>query len=173
MEINWQPTDLKNNLVSLKPLEVDDFEPLYAIASDPKIWEQHPEKERYRLPVFQKYFESAIASKAAFVVVDCKTKEWIGCTRYYEYNVADSSIAIGFTFLTTDYWGGVYNSALKKLMIDYALAFVNKVLFHVGEKNIRSQKALMKIGAIPVNEQTDMGGISHLVFEITRNNYQL
>lgn len=58
-----------------------------------------------------------------------------------------SEVTIGATFLVRRVWGGKYNKELKKLMIAHALASVNTIEFHVGEKNSRSQKALAKIGA--------------------------
>ena len=57
------------------------------------------------------------------------------------------SIAIGFTFLARDHWGATYNRALKSLMMGHAFKFVNTVIFHIGVNNIRSQKAIEKLGA--------------------------
>ena len=37
-------------------------------------------------------------------------------------------------------------------MLDYAFQYVDKVYFHIGAQNIRSQKAIEKIGAIKVDE---------------------
>jgi len=56
-----QPT-LIGKAISLRPLRAEDFEALYAAASDPLIWEQHPEPLRYQRPVFEGFFASALAS---------------------------------------------------------------------------------------------------------------
>jgi RimJ/RimL family protein N-acetyltransferase len=138
---------LENTAVSIRPLQQDDWEIVYALASDPLIWEQHPQKDRYKKEVFELYFKSAIESKGAFLVSDAKTKRPIGCTRYYDLNEKLRSVAIGYTFLTRDHWGATYNSALKSLMINYAFRFVDTIIFHVGIHNIRSQKAVEKLGA--------------------------
>src|SRR5215212_7131768 len=106
--INWQPDNLEDNIVKLKPLSESDFEDLFEVASDPLIWEQHPSKDRYKREVFQTYFDGAISSKTAFLILDKSCDKIIGCTRYYDCKPENSSIAIGFTFLSRQYWGGLY-----------------------------------------------------------------
>jgi RimJ/RimL family protein N-acetyltransferase len=144
---------LQNESVKLRPLASADFEILYAVASDPLIWEQHPNQDRYKREVFQNFFEGAMASGGAFLVYDAVTDKPIGSSRFYEYNEKNSSIAIGYTFLARDHWGTTYNRALKTIMLDHAFTFVNKVIFHIGAKNIRSQTAIQRLGAIKVDEQ--------------------
>jgi len=150
--INLQPT-LQNEHVTLAPLKESDFEVLYKVASDPLIWEQHPNPDRYKLDIFKNYFEGAIQSKGAFLVQDSKTKEIIGCTRFYDYNEKDKSILIGYTFLARSHWGGKFNPEMKKLMIDYAFSFADKILFHIGSNNIRSQTAIQRLGAKKIGEE--------------------
>ena len=41
---------------------------------------------------------------------------------------------------------------VKKMMLEYIFQFVNRVLFHVGSENYRSQAAMRKLGAIVVRE---------------------
>jgi RimJ/RimL family protein N-acetyltransferase len=147
----WQP-ELQNAIIKLSPLLETDFDRLFAIASDPKIWEQHPTKERYRKEVFHLYFDGAVKSQSAFLVFDQLSNELIGCTRYYDSRPEQRSVAIGYTFLSRRYWGGQYNSAMKSLMLINAFKFVDTVFFHVGATNIRSQKAVMKLGANKVKE---------------------
>jgi len=147
-------SSLKNEYVILEALKDSDFEDLYKVASDSLIWEQHPTKNRYQRDVFQNYFEGAILSKGAFLVRDAKTLAIIGCTRYYDLNKETKTITIGYTFLARSHWGGIYNSSMKKLMIDYAFQFVNKILFHIGANNIRSQTAIQRIGAKKITEKT-------------------
>lgn len=164
--INWQPANLEDNIVKLIPLNGLDFENIFQVASDPLIWEQHPTKDRYKKEVFQLYFDSAIASKTAFLIIDKSADKIIGCTRYYDFNPDNASIAIGYTFLSRQYWGGQYNKSTKRLLLDYAFQFVNKVYFHIGANNLRSQLAIMKIGATKMNEvNIDHYGESLLHFE--------
>lgn len=153
MNFTIQPTNLKNQLIQLVPLQENDFEELYSVASDELVWEQHPNKLRYQKPVFQNYFEGAMESKGAFFIREANTNEPIGSSRFYDYDEKDNSIIIGYTFIGRKFWGNGYNKALKKLMLDYAFQYVDKVYFHIGAKNIRSQKAIEKIGAVKIAEQ--------------------
>ena len=152
MSFNLQPTFLQDDLIKLIPLQESDFDNLYKVASNPLVWEQHPNPNRYKLEDFTTYFKGAIESKGAFLIIDAKTSETIGCSRYYDYNKEDNSVLIGYTFIGTKFWGNGYNKALKKLMLDYAFQFVDKVYFHIGAFNYRSQKAVEKIGAVKVDE---------------------
>lgn len=145
-------TILENDFVQLIPLEESDFEYLYSVASDPKIWEQHPNKDRYQREVFEKFFQGAIESKGAFKIMDKSSNEVAGSTRFYDYNPDENSIFIGYTFYATKFWGSKLNPQVKKLMLDYIFQFVDKVNFHVGKDNIRSQKAMEKLGAKKVDE---------------------
>jgi RimJ/RimL family protein N-acetyltransferase len=151
MKVNIQPT-LENEFVKIVPLNKNDFEVLYSIASDPLILEQHPNKDRYKREVFETFFKGAIESGGAFLVFDKQTGEAIGSSRFYDYNAENKSVLIGYTFLARSHWGSKYNPALKKLMIQYAFQFVDSVIFHIGANNVRSQKAIERLGASKIDE---------------------
>jgi N-acetyltransferase len=146
MSFNLQP-HLKGELIELRSLTPEDWDDLFAIASDPLIWEQHPESDRYKEDVFKVFFREALESGGAFVVIDSESQQIIGSTRYYGYDPEKSEIEIGWTFLARRYWGGRYNREMKELMLNHAFKFVENVVFFVGVKNVRSQKAMEKIGA--------------------------
>lgn len=154
-----QPT-LSGTLLQLRPLRLEDYAALYAAASDPEIWEQHPNSDRYKEEVFKGYFDSAVESRGALVVLDRATNEIIGSSRYYGLDEAASQVEIGWTFLTTAYWGGTYNRELKKLMLDHAFKYVDNVLFFVGPQNMRSRKAVEKLGAINIGTRSRFAGES-------------
>jgi N-acetyltransferase len=147
MSFDLQP-DLKGELIELRPLAPEDWQNLFAVASDPFVWEQHPESDRYKEDVFKVFFGEALESGGAFVVIDKKTQQIIGSTRFYGYDPDKSEIEIGWTFLARKYWGGEYNREMKDLLLNHAFKFVENVVFYVGQNNIRSQKAMEKIGAI-------------------------
>ena len=153
MIFNIQPNNLTSELIFLKPLQENDFDKLFEIASDPLLWEQHPNKNRYKKEEFSTYFNGAILSKGAFIVIDFTTNETIGCSRFYDYNPIENTILIGYTFIGRKYWGKGYNASLKKVMLNYILQYVSSVYFHVGNQNFRSQKAIEKLGALKVGEQ--------------------
>ena len=138
---------LKGELIELRPLKPEDWSDLFAAASDPLIWEQHPESDRYKKDVFKVFFNEALKSGGAFVVIDSKSRQIVGSTRFFGHDPKKSEIEIGWTFLARKYWGGRYNREMKELMLDHAFKFVENVIFYVGEKNIRSQKATEGIGA--------------------------
>src|SRR5580700_4114128 len=132
---------LKGQLIELRPLRSEDFDELFAVASDPLIWEQHPHT-RYQEDVFRKCFSDALASGGALIVIDSKTGRVIGSSRYAGYDNDRSQVEIGWTFLARSHWGGVYNSEMKRLMLDHAFQFVYNVIFVIGTQNIRSQRAV-------------------------------
>ncbi len=147
MSFDLQP-HLKGELIELRPLAPEDWHELFAVASDPLIWAQHPENDRYKEDVFKVFFEGALESGGAFVVVDTKTQQIIGSTRFHGYDPKESEVEMGWTFLARKYWGGRYNREMKQLMLAHAFKFVENVVFFVGKNNIRSQRATEKIGAV-------------------------
>ena len=153
MAFDLQP-HLKSELIELRPLRANDWDELFAVASDPLIWEQHPERDRYKEDVFKVFFKVALDSGGAFVIIYRKTQRIIGSTRFYGFDPKKSEIEIGWTFLARRYWGGRYNAEMKRLLLNHAFRFVESVVFFVGEDNVRSQKAMEKVGAIKVGTAT-------------------
>jgi len=175
-ELNNQAFELQPRLVGkfleVRPLKPDDWERLFAVASDPLIWEQHPARDRYQEEVFREFFREALESGGALVVIDRKTQEIIGSSRYFGFNPSKSEIEIGWTFLARSHWGGRYNGELKQLMLDHAFRFLDSVIFVIGETNVRSRKAVEKIGGLLTGRrrQTDpQGKISeNVVYQIRK-----
>jgi N-acetyltransferase len=99
MPFDLQPV-LKGDLLELRPLRQEDFQALYAVASDPLIWEQHPARDRYQQEVFQAFFRDALKSGGAFIAIDLKDDRVIGSSRFHGYDPQKSEIEIGWTFLT-------------------------------------------------------------------------
>jgi RimJ/RimL family protein N-acetyltransferase len=161
-----QPT-LIGELIELRPLREEDHAALYAVASDPLVWEQHPAKERAEVEGFRRFFDEAVASGGAFAVIDRQTGTVIGSSRFYGYDEAASEVEIGWTFLGRTYWGGRYNGEMKRLMLDHAFRFVDRVVFLIAPTNIRSQTAIQRIGAVR-NGTRHVRGAEHYVFELTR-----
>ena len=153
MAFDLQP-HLRSELVELRPLTPNDWDELFVVASDPLIWEQHPECDRYKEEVFRVFFKEALDSGGAFAIIDRKTRRIIGSTRFYGFDPKKSEIEIGWTFLARRYWGGRYNAEMKRLLLNHAFRFVESVVFFVGENNVRSQKAMEKVGAIKVGMAT-------------------
>ena len=166
MPFDLQPT-LRGVLVELRPLRAEDFDQLFAVASDPLIWEQHPARDRYQPEVFRALFQESLASHGALVALDRKNGKIIGSSRYHGYNAESSEIEIGWSFLARSHWGGAYNREMKQLMLRHAFQFVKRVIFVIGLQNLRSQKAIEKLGAVRVGTRPDSAGRPSYVYEIT------
>lgn len=136
---------LTGDLVSLRPLLDSDFEELYEVAKDPKIWEQHHSK-RYLKTVFEPFFDESLRSNGALAIVDNVKNAIIGSSRYKTFKDFRNVVEIGWTFIAREYWGGSYNMEIKGLMANYAFAYYDNVIFIVDKNNMRSQKAMRKIG---------------------------
>jgi RimJ/RimL family protein N-acetyltransferase len=160
-----QPT-LRGDLVVLRPLHADDFDAVYAVASDPLIWEQHPAHDRYQERVFRDLFRESLESGGTLVALDAGEGRVIGWSRFHGYDPAKSEIEIGWTFLARSHWGGRCNGEMKALMLRHAFQFVNRVIFVIGAQNIRSQRAVEKIGAVRAGSRHDTGD-EKFIYEIT------
>jgi len=170
MPFDLQPT-LHGTLLELRPLRPDDWGPLFAVASDPLIWEQHPERERYKEEVFREFFRVALESRGALVAIDSSAGRIIGSSRFHGYSEAQSEIEIGWTFLARRYWGGRYNGEMKRLMLEHAFRFVDNVVFLIGPQNYRSQRAIEKVGGMLVGSRVANGRES-LVYRIRRDSFR-
>ncbi len=169
MPFELQPT-LHGSLLELRPLRPEDFDDLYAIASDPLIWEQHPDSDRYKEDVFREFFRVALESGGAFVAIDRQDGRIIGSSRFHGYSEKSGEIEIGWTFLARSHWGGQYNGEMKRLMLEHAFQFVERVIFVVGVRNLRSQRAVEKIGGVRIGTKFDAKGRESVVFEIRANS---
>ena len=143
--MNLQPT-LTDELVHIRPLRSSDRELLYRVAQNPVLWDQHPAK-RYRREVFDRFFEESLKTGAALTIEDRTTGKVIGSSRYKVFEENDRVIEIGWSYLDQSYWGGTYNGAVKRLMIDHALREFDHVVLIIAAENFRSQRAAAKIGA--------------------------
>lgn len=161
---------LRGELVHLRPLAPADFDDLYAVAADPLIWAQHPASDRHRREVFREFFRVALESGGAFTVLDAADGRVIGSTRYFGYDAPRREVEIGWSFLARSHWGGRHNGEMKRLMLDHAFRFVDRVVFRIGPRNLRSRRAVEKLGAVEAGTWADGNGRESVVYEITRGN---
>ena len=169
MSALWNPQPLLvGERLTLRPLEASDFDALYAVASDPLIWEQHPAHNRHEHDVFRAFFDEGLAGGGALVAIDNATGAVLGSSRYHGYDPIVREVEIGWSFLSRACWGGTWNREMKRLMLDHAFASVDRVLFNVGPNNVRSQTAVQRIGGRLVGRVADAERGDRVVFEITR-----
>lgn len=169
--VDLQPL-LTGDLVALRPLGPDDFDALFAAASDPLIWVQHPVPDRYKEEVFRDFFRTGIESGGALVAIDRRDGRIIGSSRYHGYDPARSEVEIGWTFLARRYWGGRYNGEMKRLMLEHAFGFVQRVIFLIGPENLRSRRAVEKIGAVLIGTRQGENGRESVVYGLTQAEYR-
>lgn len=164
---NFQPI-LEGDLLTLRPLHPDDFNDLFAVASDPLIWEQHPSYDRYKPEVFEEFFRVAIESGKALVAIEKESGEIIGSSRYYVYHGVEGNVdlEIGWSFLARSFWGGKYNGEMKGLMLEHAFQSVESVIFLIGPDNVRSWKAVEKIGGVRDGIGGHAVGEEHYLYRI-------
>ena len=164
---------LEGPRLRLRPLRREDWDEMFAVASDPEIWAVHPERQRYEEPIFRLFFDGALASGAALTILDKANGRIIGSSRYLGHDPQRSEIEIGWTFLARAYWGGDYNREIKRLMLDHAFAFVDTVTFWVGADNIRSRRAMEKIGGVLRDDvrmrNYSWGPCPHVIYEIRKD----
>lgn len=166
--MNLQPF-LEGSLLRLRPLREDDFAELYKVAADPLIWDQHPAHDRHIEAVFQKtLFEPVLISGGALVALDAKDDRIVGSSTFENLDDAESEVEIGWTFLARRCWGGAFNGEMKRLMLEHAFQFVEKVVFRVATENFRSQGAVQKIGGRLIGSRPGRAGTPSLLFRITK-----
>lgn len=156
----------------MRPLREDDWDALYTLAKDPLIWEQHPDRERWREERFRVVFREGMESRGALVAVDLATGRPIGFTRYHDYRPERSEVEIGWTFLARSHWGGTYNSEMKDLMVRHAFTSVKTVVFSAGVDNRRSRRAIEKLGAVQAGLETNGNGGQSVVYHLTAATYR-
>lgn len=175
MPFDFAPT-LRGDLLWLRPLREDDYRGLYAIASDPLIWELHPARDRHKEEVFRNFFREAIEGGSAFAAIDARDGKVIGSSRYYDYDPEARDVEIGWSFLARSQWGGAYNRQMKRLMLEHAFQYVDSVVFLVGPQNLRSQQAVLKIGGVQEASRRRTGtgpdGMLHHVYRIARGAFE-
>lgn len=169
--INLLQPVLRGPALELRPMRSDDLEPLSAVAADPLIWALHPEPTRWQRPVFERFFAGGLACGGALVAVEARSGALVGASRYYQWDPTALAVTIGYTFLARRLWGGPANAEMKRLMIDHALGFARTVWFEVGRDNLRSRRAMEKIGATFAGDRIDppgSGAAPHVLFRMDR-----
>lgn len=168
--VDLQPT-LRGQRLELRPLRSEDYRDLYAVAADPLIWEQHPARDRHQVEVFRAFFDEALQSKGALVVIDLESSHIIGSSRFHRYDSEKSEVEIGGTFLARSHWGGIYNREMKILMLRHAFGFVDNVVFGVDAQNRRSQRAVQKVGAVRIRSRRDGSGRVDIVYRVKASEF--
>jgi RimJ/RimL family protein N-acetyltransferase len=159
---------LQTQHFSLEPLKASDFDDLYAVASDSLLWEQHPEADRWKRSKFRQFFQGGLANDlGCFVVREKQCGRAVGSSRFYGYEVANTCIRIGYTFIAREFWGTSANRELKEVMLLRAFKVTDRVFFDIGPHNFRSIAAVKKLGAVFSHNESD----SKAVFVLSQQQW--
>ena len=160
---------LETNAFSLEQTTSSDFEPLYGVARNPVVWEQHPEKDRWKRSVFLAFFQAALENDlGCFTILDKTAGVVIGSTRFYSHDALGEAVRLGYTFLCPKYWGSRANQEIKEVLLDHAFTIVERVYFDIGEQNFRSRKAVEKLGAVECS-----GDDEKVVYCLSKNAFSI
>lgn len=166
---------LEGETLLLRPLRAEDREALYAVAADRQLWAQHPARDRWRRPVFDALFEDALANGGALAVIERASGRIIGSSQFRPSAKVPGVMEIGWTFLARAHWGGAANRELKRLMLGHGLASVDRVVFRVGAGNLRSRRAMEKIGGKLMDLTEDIApdgrSVGHVFYIIDRESF--
>jgi RimJ/RimL family protein N-acetyltransferase len=166
---------LESERLLLRPLTPDDWDALYSVAADPLVWEVHPAHDRWQEPVFHAFFDEALAEGGALLAIRKADGRAVGSSQFRACPIEPDEIEIGWTFLARECWGTGLNPEMKRLMLGHALAEFPRVLFRIGETNVRSRKAIEAVGG-QLTEMVEDGeykgvAVRHVVYEIDRAGF--
>ena len=146
---------LKGKYIYLELLQPNNKETLRDLAKDERIWEGNRGfilNETFD-DQFDNYFATALDNNAmggqqAFVMHKVSDDSIIGMTRFLNIDKKEKRLEIGYTWYIPAVWGKVYNKECKLLLLQYTFEelYFNRAQFNVAGQNIRSQKAVEKIG---------------------------
>jgi RimJ/RimL family protein N-acetyltransferase len=148
---------LRGKHIYLELLSSGHREILRPLAKDERIWEFNQMlllNDNYDA-MYDEYFDTALdketkGGQESFVIRQIMDSAVIGMTRLYEINPKEKIATIGYTWYIPSVWGKVHNKECKLLLLRYIFEEMrfNRVEFRAAHQNIRSQKAIEKIGGV-------------------------
>ncbi len=148
------PLILNGQVVRLEPLLEEHIEPLMAIArTTPKTFKftSTPVTDEQRDRYFEQAFRQRDLQEAyPFVLKLQGSNQIVGSSRFADINWQHRNCELGYTWIDKRFHGGSVNVESKYLMLSHAfeeLGFV-RVQIHTDTRNIRSQKAIERLGAV-------------------------
>ncbi len=145
---------LENELILLRPMQMEDVHAITEVATDERIWEHIAYTLKTSEDVYEYVAEQVqlveSGERIVFVIVDKITKKIIGSTSIYEISTHHARCEIGSTWLTPAYWHTAINTNCKYLLLQYIFEQMKlkRVQLKTDDLNVRSQKAIERIGAI-------------------------
>lgn len=153
MPIDFRPT-LENEFVILSPLTLENYGKLLDVASQEKLVQYSPSDietpHALRNYVISAMEQSERKNSITFIVFDKVKQLFAGSTRYMNINWKNKVLEIGSTWIGREFQGSGLNTHMKYLMINHAFDIMEfeKIEFRIDERNMRSRKAVEKLGAV-------------------------
>ena len=156
MKDHWviHPIILKSNKITLLPLEKEHLDDLFVASSNKEIWALTSVDYSVK-DVFYPNFNKALTDRDngiayPFIIVHNESDTIIGTTRLLEIHPNDRKIEIGVTWIGKEFWGTTINLECKLLLLEYCFETLkaNRVQFRAKDNNLRSRRAIEKIGGI-------------------------
>lgn len=145
---------LENENVLLLPFESKRNTELKEIIFDDEIWKYMGMYVRSDED-FENYITSTLQQKAdgicyPFLIIDKATNKVAGSTRYGYLNHASQKCEIGWTWYGQAFQGTGLNQACKFELLNFGFEQIQfrRIQFSADLENIRSQKAIEKLGAV-------------------------
>ena len=152
---------LRGAYIYLEPATEAHRELLRPLAKDERLWEFTKTlliTDTYDTQ-FDDYYNIALATTVnengqAFVIRQTKDNRILGMTRVHNVVLKDRGCEIGHTWYVPDVWGQVHNKECKLLLLTHLIERLGfaRVAFRVAHQNVRSQKAVEKIGGVREGE---------------------
>jgi RimJ/RimL family protein N-acetyltransferase len=144
---------LENNIVKLTPLKQNDFDKIVSFSiNEPELW-THSLIQANSPEKMKTYFDKALDGRKnknsyAFLVYDKRKNKYAGSTRFYDIQVDNASLQLGFTWYGKEFQGTGINKNCKYLLLEFAFDVLKmeRVEFRADNENQRSINAMKSIG---------------------------
>lgn len=153
--INITPLTLEGKHVRLVPPDLKYVDDLVEAAKPNEIWEfiaTAPGQSREEMSAWMReaITETQTGSRIWFIVIRKSDNRAIGATSYMDIHRKDRGLEIGGTWITTSAWRTPINTECKYLLLRHAFETLGclRVQLKTDARNIRSQKAIERIGAV-------------------------
>lgn len=154
MQLWDQLFELKGNAVTLIPMEESHIDDLWEAAKHEEIWDFTYSKVK-SLEAMQKMVLVALDDRKKgisypFAVVERHSNRIVGSTRFLDVSPTHKTVEIGWTWYNPIVWRTVVNTECKYLLLQHAFENwnLNRVQLKTDSRNLRSQKAIERIGAM-------------------------
>jgi RimJ/RimL family protein N-acetyltransferase len=149
--IRVEPAVLKGEGVRLEPLRQEHAQGLYNRGQTTTDWNYMPRSSFIDMADVRQWIAEAVETpnQLPFVIVETGKDKAVGSTRYLNIRPEHRSLEIGWTWLGQEWQRTGINTEAKLLLLSHAFDRLGclRVEFKTDARNLRSQRALERIGA--------------------------